>query len=150
MRISSGAGYCSSHVTVCAYKPVKATWGFACAHIAVPGSLLTRHARRNYFIGVRIAVKGVNDCTGMVAERFNMTKLLRKRAHVIGSTLRSRPDAFKAELVAELRAQFREQLRHGDVKPVVDKVFPFDSVADAHRRMESSAHFGNIVLSWTL
>ena len=87
---------------------------------------------------------------GMITDSFNMTKLLRKRAHVIGSTLRNRTDAFKADLVRELRAQFKEQLRHGDVKPVVDKVFPFESVGDAHRRMESSAHFGNIVLSWTL
>ena len=86
----------------------------------------------------------------MIAERFNMTKLLRKRASVIGSTLRNRSDAFKAGLVAGLRSDFREQLRHGDVKPVVDKVFPFDSAGDAHRRMESSAHFGNIVLTWTL
>lgn len=87
---------------------------------------------------------------GMIAKEFNLMKVLRKRASIIGSTLRNRSNEFKAGLVAGLRADFKEAIRHGDVKPVVDKVFPFDSAGDAHRRMESGAHFGNIVLTWTL
>ena len=71
-------------------------------------------------------------CAGMVAKDFNMTKVLRKRAHIIGSTLRNRTDAFKAELVKELKSQFKEQLRHGDLKPVVDKVSHISKGCFAH------------------
>jgi NADPH2:quinone reductase len=35
----------------------------------------------------------------------------------------------------------------GKLKPVVDKVFPLEEAADAHRRMENRELFGKIVLS---
>ncbi|HWE44765.1 MAG TPA: zinc-binding dehydrogenase [Caulobacteraceae bacterium] len=35
----------------------------------------------------------------------------------------------------------------GKLVPVIDKVFPLDQAADAHRRMESNDHFGKIVLT---
>ncbi len=68
-------------------------------------------------------------------------KVLRKRASIIGSTLRSRSDEFKAKLVAELRADFKEPLRHGDIKPVVDKVQP-DGIAGGGTPCEENFSFG--------
>jgi NADPH:quinone reductase-like Zn-dependent oxidoreductase len=38
-------------------------------------------------------------------------------------------------------------LKNGKLKPVVDKVLPLKDAAEAHRRMEGSAHFGKIVLA---
>lgn len=37
-------------------------------------------------------------------------------------------------------------LRRGSIKPVVDCVLPLKDAAEAHKRMESSEHFGKIVL----
>jgi len=34
----------------------------------------------------------------------------------------------------------------GRLQPVVDSRFPLDAVADAHRRMETNANVGKIVL----
>lgn len=55
-------------------------------------------------------------------EKFDLMPLMLKRASLIGSTLRSRSDAFKAKLVEGLRRDFADEMKHGDVKPVIDKV----------------------------
>ncbi|MFD2264452.1 zinc-dependent alcohol dehydrogenase family protein [Lacibacterium aquatile] len=39
-----------------------------------------------------------------------------------------------------------EGLRKGDLTPVIDKIFPFDEIADAHRHLESNQQFGKIVV----
>ena len=38
-------------------------------------------------------------------------------------------------------------LQSGALKPVIDKVFPFEQIADAHRHMESNTQFGKIVVT---
>jgi len=38
-------------------------------------------------------------------------------------------------------------IKRGEIKPVVDCVMPLKDAAEAHRRMEESAHFGKIVLA---
>ncbi|HEY5610336.1 MAG TPA: NAD(P)H-quinone oxidoreductase [Thermoanaerobaculia bacterium] len=72
--------------------------------------------------------------------------LLQKRATIFGSTLRARSDAEKAAIVDAFLARFGEALGAGRIRPVIDRVFPLAAVADAHRLVESSAHFGKVVL----
>ena len=84
---------------------------------------------------------------GMVAEKVDLMPLLRKRASLIGSTLRSRSLDFKAALVRNLSEDFKTELKQGSIKPPIDKVYPWESVADAHARMAASHHFGKILLS---
>ena len=69
-----------------------------------------------------------------------------KRLTLTGSTLRPRDVAFKGALAAALRTRVWPLLEAGTVKPIMDQVLPLAQAADAHRRMESSAHFGKIVL----
>lgn len=38
-------------------------------------------------------------------------------------------------------------LQDGTLKPVIDKVFPFEKIADAHRHLESNTQFGKIVVT---
>ena len=73
-------------------------------------------------------------------------QVMAKRLTLTGSTLRARPAAFKAALAAELRARVWPHLEAGEIRPVIDSVFPLERAADAHRRMESSEHVGKIVL----
>jgi len=77
----------------------------------------------------------------------NVGKLMVKRLHHTGSTLRPRSNADKAAMVAAIEAKVMPLLREGRVKPLMDSTFPLQNAADAHRRMESSEHIGKIVLS---
>jgi NADPH2:quinone reductase len=77
----------------------------------------------------------------------NMRALMQKCARVIGSVLRSRSRAEKAQLMTGFLSRFEGALEKGDIKPIVDSVYPFDSASDAHARMRSSQHVGKIILS---
>jgi putative PIG3 family NAD(P)H quinone oxidoreductase len=76
----------------------------------------------------------------------NFAKLMVKRLHHTGSTLRPRSNADKAAMVAAIEAKVMPLLREGRIKPLMDSTFPLEKAADAHRRMETSAHIGKIVL----
>ncbi|THD68472.1 MAG: NAD(P)H-quinone oxidoreductase [Bradyrhizobium sp.] len=76
----------------------------------------------------------------------NFAKLMVKRLHHTGSTLRPRSNADKAAMVAAIEANVMPLLRDGRVKPLMDSTFPLEKAADAHRRMETSEHIGKIVL----
>ena len=76
----------------------------------------------------------------------NFSKLMVKRLTHTGSTLRPRSNADKAAMVAAIEAKVMPLLREGRVKPLIDSSFPLAQAADAHRRMETSAHIGKIVL----
>src|SRR5690349_24739952 len=77
----------------------------------------------------------------------NIAKVMVKRLTHTGSTLRPRTNADKAAMVAAIEAKIMPLLREGRVKPLMDSSFPLEKAADAHRRMETSAHIGKIVLS---
>src|SRR3977135_3817372 len=77
----------------------------------------------------------------------NFAKLMVKRLHHTGSTLRPRSNTDKAAMVAAIEAKVMPLLREGRIKPVMDSTFPLEKAADAHRRMETSEHIGKIVLA---
>jgi len=77
----------------------------------------------------------------------NFAKLMVKRLHHTGSTLRPRSNADKAAMVAAIEAKVMPLLRDGRIKPLMDSTFPLEKAADAHRRMETSEHVGKIVLA---
>jgi putative PIG3 family NAD(P)H quinone oxidoreductase len=77
----------------------------------------------------------------------NIAKVMVKRLHHTGSTLRPRSNADKAAMVAAIEAKVMPLLREGRVKPLMDSTFPLEKAADAHRRMETSEHIGKIVLA---
>ncbi len=90
---------------------------------------------------VQIALLGGPKATA------NFAKLMVKRLHHTGSTLRPRSNADKAAMVAAIEAKVIPLLREGRIKPLMDSTFPLEKAADAHRRMETSAHIGKIVLT---
>lgn len=77
----------------------------------------------------------------------NVAKVMTKRLTHTGSTLRPRTNADKAAMVAAIEAKVMPLIRDGRVKPLMDSTFPLEKAADAHRRMETSAHIGKIVLA---
>jgi putative PIG3 family NAD(P)H quinone oxidoreductase len=77
----------------------------------------------------------------------NIARLMVKRLHHTGSTLRPRSNADKAAMVAAIETKVMPLLREGRIKPLMDSTFPLEKAADAHRRMETSEHIGKIVLA---
>ena len=77
----------------------------------------------------------------------NFSKLMMKRLHHTGSTLRPRTVADKAAMVSAIEAKAMPWLADGRVKPLMDSSFPLKDAAKAHARMESSQHIGKIVLT---
>ena len=73
-------------------------------------------------------------------------RIMLKRLHHTGSTLRSRAVADKGAIREAIEQKVLPLLAAGTVKPIIYKTFPLAKAADAHTLMESSAHIGKIVL----
>jgi putative PIG3 family NAD(P)H quinone oxidoreductase len=86
--------------------------------------------------------------TGGATTPLNMGVLLVKRLTIVGTTLRGRPLEEKITVARDLSEHLVPLFDSGRIKPIVDKVFSFDQIRDAHRLMESNATFGKIVLKW--
>ena len=74
-------------------------------------------------------------------------RIMLKRLHHTGSTLRSRSVPDKAAIAQAVERNVWPLIAAGKVRPVIDSIFPFREAAKAHARMESSVHIGKIVLS---
>ena len=85
----------------------------------------------------------IGSMGGQRTAELDVVTLLGKRAHLIGSTLRSRTPDEKAMIVASFLEDFDLTL----IKPVIHTVMPISEAMEAHRLMESSEHFGKIVLT---
>jgi putative PIG3 family NAD(P)H quinone oxidoreductase len=89
----------------------------------------------------------VGTTAGSKAE-IDLGLLLRRRIHLFGTVLRSRPLEEKIALAREFSGSVLPLLSSGRIRPVVDSTFAFTDIRQAHERMESNATFGKIVLAW--
>lgn len=76
----------------------------------------------------------------------NLMPIMLKRLTYTGSTLRSRPDAFKSAVAADLAKKVWPLFGAGKLKPVTYSVLSFDEAAEAHAMMEAAGHQGKILL----
>jgi NADPH:quinone reductase-like Zn-dependent oxidoreductase len=93
--------------------------------------------------GGRLIVIGMQ---GGTRGELDLGQLMYKRASVRGSTLRARPLADKAAVVAAVRAEVWPLVAAGAVRPVIQAVLPLAAAAEAHRLMDGNAHIGKILL----
>jgi putative PIG3 family NAD(P)H quinone oxidoreductase len=91
----------------------------------------------------RLVVIGLQG--GRRAE-MDLSVLMAKRAAVIATTLRARPAAEKATIVAAVREHVWPLVESSDVRPVVDRVLPMTAAPEAHRVMEAGEHIGKVLL----
>lgn len=77
----------------------------------------------------------------------NFAQLMMRRLTLTGSTLRPQSDLAKAHIAQDLKREVWPLLDTGRIFPVLDSEFPLGEAAQAHTRMESSAHIGKIVLN---
>ena len=79
--------------------------------------------------------------------KINLMPIMLKRIIYTGSTLRSRPDAYKAEVAAQLYETVWPLFKTRRLKSVVENILPLENASKAHALMESAEHKGKIVLT---
>lgn len=90
---------------------------------------------------VQIAFQGSPKAT------VDFRRLMLKRLHHTGSTLRARSVADKGAVRAAVEDKVLPMLTAGKVKPVIYKIYPLREASAAHALMETSLHIGKIVLT---
>lgn len=78
--------------------------------------------------------------------QINFIPVLMKRLTLTASTLRAQNPSQKAAIAKELEEEVWPLIASGDLRPLIDSVFPFDQVGRAHNRMEGGEHIGKILL----
>jgi putative PIG3 family NAD(P)H quinone oxidoreductase len=92
----------------------------------------------------RLVVIGLQG--GRRAE-LDLGQLLAKRAAVLATSLRSRPETEKAAIVASVIEHVWPLIADGVVRPVIHARMPLAQAAQAHRLVESSVHIGKVLLT---
>lgn len=77
----------------------------------------------------------------------DLSLLMRKRLHVTGSTLRTRPLAEKSKLREGIEKHIWPLIIKEKIRPIIDKTYPLNTAWKSHVRMESGKHIGKIVLN---
>jgi putative PIG3 family NAD(P)H quinone oxidoreductase len=77
----------------------------------------------------------------------NVGLLLAKRAHWVGTTLRTRPIEEKVGVTRRFAAEMLPLFDTGALRPVIDSTYPIEQIAAAHQHMEANANAGKIVIT---
>lgn len=97
-----------------------------------------------------LAVNGRLVVIGLMGGRtaqIDLGAMLAKRCALVATTLRARPAAEKAAIVAAVREHAWPLVGQGRIRPVIHARYPLERAADAHREMEASTHIGKILLT---
>jgi putative PIG3 family NAD(P)H quinone oxidoreductase len=97
-----------------------------------------------------LATRGRLMLVGAVAgsqATIDVRRILGKRLTIRGTVLRARPLEEKVEVARAFERDVLPRLARGEVRPVIDSIFPLEQLPEAHRRMESNQSFGKIVVT---
>ena len=94
--------------------------------------------------GGRLVIIGMQ---GGTRAELDIAALMARRGAVIGTTLRARPPAEKATIVAAVREHVWPLVEAGRVRPVVHSRHTLSDAAAAHRELEEGRHVGKILLT---
>jgi NADPH:quinone reductase-like Zn-dependent oxidoreductase len=115
-------------------KVLELTGGLGVDHvIEVGGPGTAGQSVASARVGGEIAVIGmVGGVEGSISPLSLLFKAVNMRGVIVGNR--------------EIFRELLEALGQNKVKPVVDKVFPFEQAAEAFKYLESGAHFGKVVI----
>jgi putative PIG3 family NAD(P)H quinone oxidoreductase len=108
----------------------------------VGGDYLDRNVRA---LNVNGRIANISSLGGGEAT-LNLNALMMKRGTIRSTSLRARPAAEKAEIVASVLENVWPLVENATVRPVIGARLPLAQASEAHRLMESSAHIGKILL----
>ena len=100
-----------------------------------------------------LSIKGRMIVIGLLGGdkvNLSLSKILRRRLHIIGTVLRSRSRDEKIVLTNEFSVNFLDYFYSNNAKPIVDKVFPAAEANQAHTFMEKNLNTGKIILDFTV
>jgi NADPH2:quinone reductase len=86
---------------------------------------------------------------GLMAGRsasVNLGTILTRRLTIRGTVMRTRPALEKAAATEAFSRDVLPLLERGQVRPIVERVFPLDQIVTAHALLESNATFGKVVI----
>ncbi|RHW41951.1 NAD(P)H-quinone oxidoreductase [Neobacillus notoginsengisoli] len=83
---------------------------------------------------------------GANIENVNLMDLMSKRIQLTGTLLTPRSDAYKAALTTEFANKTLDLFANHKLRPIVDQVFPFNQIQQAHEHMENNKNIGKIIL----
>jgi putative PIG3 family NAD(P)H quinone oxidoreductase len=95
----------------------------------------------------RIVIIGMQ---GGIKGELNIAKLLSKRGHVIGTTLRARPTtgpSSKSAIVAEVTREVWPMIADGRVREIIGARLPIQDAAEAHRLLSAGEVTGKVILT---
>jgi len=98
-----------------------------------------------------LAPRGRLCVIGLTAGRrseIDLGLVLRNRLKIIGTALRSRTPEEKATLAREFAQRIVPLFDAGQLRPVIERVFPFAEIGKAHTELASNGTFGKLVLRW--
>ncbi len=81
------------------------------------------------------------------ANQISLGKILQKRLTFKGSTLRSRSLAYKSDLIHSFNRHYKVALVTKELKPIIDRVLPWELADQAHQRMVQNLNKGKIILT---
>lgn len=98
-----------------------------------------------------LAPRGRVAVVGLVAGRsaeLDLGLLLSKRITLVGTVLRSRSLEEKIAVADAFRETALPLFETGQLRPILDRTYPFAEVGRAHKYMETNRNFGKVVLRW--
>lgn len=128
-------------------RVIERTWGTGAVHVVLDpvGAATLDDDLRLLATGGRIVV--IATMGGARAE-LDLRLLMSKRARLVGSTLRSRSRAEKADLVARFREEALPGFDAGRLGVVVDAIVPPARAAEALERMRENRNIGKLLIAW--
>lgn len=127
---------------------IKQQWGAADIILDPVGGSYLESNLTSLSLDGRLVLIGI---MGGRTANIDLGRILMKRLRLVGSTLRSRNDAFKAELIAEMQRTLWPGFSHNAnaqpaLRPIIDRVYPMTEIESACTYMESNASIGKIVI----
>ncbi|MFP6654768.1 MAG: NAD(P)H-quinone oxidoreductase [Myxococcota bacterium] len=83
---------------------------------------------------------------GGAKAEIGLGSLLMRRLRILGSTLRTRSNSQKAEIVEAFLERFGADFAAGEIRPIIHEVFSLAEAPEAHRVLKASSHFGKLIL----
>jgi putative PIG3 family NAD(P)H quinone oxidoreductase len=108
----------------------------------IGGAYLDRHLDVLAANG-RLVVIGLQ---GGARAEIDLSRLMRKRLTLTGSTLRARSVEEKGRIIEAFVRRFGPELMTGAIRPIVDRILPLEKVSEAHRLLAAGEIFGKLVL----
>lgn len=84
---------------------------------------------------------------GAKVDEMSLVPVLRKRLTIKGSTLRNRNLQYKTKLTHEFKQKTLNCFIDGTLKPLIDSVFNWNKVEEAHSKMKNNLNAGKIILT---